>query len=39
MIQKKPADRLQSLEDFRLAFARVRIYKDDPDPMASRGNR
>jgi serine/threonine protein kinase len=37
MIQKKPADRLASLEDFRLAFARVRIYKEDPDPMASRG--
>jgi serine/threonine protein kinase len=37
MLQKKPADRLQSLDDFRLQFARVRIYKDDPDPMASRG--
>jgi serine/threonine protein kinase len=37
MIQKKPSDRLASLEDFRLAFTRVRIYKDDPDPMASRG--
>jgi serine/threonine protein kinase len=37
MIQKKPADRMKSLEDFRLAFSRVRIYKTDPDPMASRG--
>jgi len=36
MIQKKPADRLASLEDFRLAFSRIRIYKNDPDPMASR---
>jgi serine/threonine protein kinase len=39
MIQKKPADRMKTLEDFRLAFSRVRIYKDDPDPMASRGRR
>jgi serine/threonine protein kinase len=37
MIQKKPSDRLASLEDFRMAFMRVRIYKDDPDPMPSRG--
>jgi serine/threonine protein kinase len=36
MIQKKPADRPESLEDFRLAFSRVRIYKNDPDPMAVR---
>jgi len=36
MLQKKPKDRLASLEDFRLAFMRVRIYKNDPDPMASR---
>jgi eukaryotic-like serine/threonine-protein kinase len=36
MIQKKPADRPASLDDFRLAFARVRIYKNDPDPMESR---
>jgi serine/threonine protein kinase len=36
MIQKKPDDRLQSLEDFRIAFSRIRIYKNDPDPMAAR---
>jgi serine/threonine protein kinase len=36
MIQKKPEDRLQSFEDFRLAFSRVRIYKSDPDPMTTR---
>jgi hypothetical protein len=36
MIQKKPVDRLASLEEFRLAFTRVRIYKTDPDPMESR---
>ncbi len=36
MIQKKPEDRIQSFEDFRLAFSRVRIYKNDPDPMAKR---
>lgn len=39
MIQKKPKDRLESLEEFRLAFMRVRIYKDDPDPMGSRDRR
>jgi eukaryotic-like serine/threonine-protein kinase len=38
MIQKKPANRPASLEEFRLAFSRLRIYKDDPDPMAGRGN-
>jgi serine/threonine protein kinase len=36
MIQKKPEDRIQTFEDFRLAFSRVRIYKNDPDPMAKR---
>jgi serine/threonine protein kinase len=39
MIQKKPADRMKDLEEFRLAFSRIRIYKGDPDPMASRGRR
>ena len=36
MIQKRPADRLQSFDEFSIAFSRVRIYKDDPDPMAAR---
>jgi eukaryotic-like serine/threonine-protein kinase len=36
MIQKKPEDRFPNLEEFRLAFSRVRIYKDDPDPSRSR---
>jgi hypothetical protein len=30
---------MKNLEEFRLAFSRVRIYKDDPDPMTSRGRR
>jgi serine/threonine protein kinase len=36
MIQKKPEDRIQSFEDFRIAFSRIKIYKNDPDPMATR---
>src|SRR4051812_19628858 len=39
MIAKKPADRPESLEDFRLKFSRVRIYKNDPDPMEARRDR
>jgi serine/threonine protein kinase len=37
MLEKKPANRMKSLEDFRLEFSRIRIYKNDPDPMAARG--
>jgi eukaryotic-like serine/threonine-protein kinase len=37
MLQKKPADRLGSLQEFSSRFGRVRIYKDDPDPDAERG--
>ena len=36
MIQKKPADRLASMSEFLIRFARIRISKDDPDPMAER---
>lgn len=36
MIQKRPKDRPQSLREFLSAFNKIRIYKDDPDPMANR---
>ena len=36
MIQKRPVDRIPSFEEFLVRFARIRIYKDDPDPMAER---
>ena len=34
MIQKRPADRFSSLDEFLSRFRPVRIFKDDPDPMA-----
>jgi eukaryotic-like serine/threonine-protein kinase len=37
MLQKRPADRLPSFEEFLTRFARTRILKDDPDPMARDG--
>jgi serine/threonine protein kinase len=37
MIRKKAADRPQSLHEFLSQFSRIRIYKDDSDPMAGRG--
>ena len=37
LLQKRPADRLADLREFLSRFARVRIYKDDPEPQASRG--
>lgn len=36
MIQKRPADRFSSLDEFLSRFRSVRIYSDDPDPMAGR---
>ncbi len=36
MIEKRPGDRLASLDEFLSRFRAVRIYKDDPDPMAGR---
>jgi eukaryotic-like serine/threonine-protein kinase len=34
MIQKKPADRFSSLDEFLSRFRSVRIFVDDPDPQA-----
>jgi serine/threonine protein kinase len=36
MIQKKPADRFSSLDEFLSRFRSVRIYTDDPDPQEGR---
>ncbi len=36
MIEKKPANRPESLREFLSKFARIRIYKTDPDPSAPR---
>jgi eukaryotic-like serine/threonine-protein kinase len=36
MIQKRPADRFSSLDEFISRFRAVRIYSDDPDPIAGR---
>ncbi|CAN5689839.1 serine/threonine-protein kinase [soil metagenome] len=36
MIQKKPQDRIQDLREFASHFARIRILKDDPDPLGDR---
>jgi serine/threonine protein kinase len=36
MLAKKPADRLSSLHEFLSRFARIRIFKDDPDPSSGR---
>jgi len=36
MLRKRPLERIQSLHEFLLQFNKVRIYKDDPDPMAGR---
>jgi serine/threonine protein kinase len=36
MLAKKPDDRLKDLREFLVAFNRIRIFKDDPDPMADR---
>lgn len=34
MIQKRPEDRFDSLHEFLTRFRSVRIFKDDPDPLA-----
>jgi serine/threonine protein kinase len=36
MIQKRPADRFNSLHEFLSRFRPTRIFQDDPDPMADR---
>ena len=36
MISKKPADRLSNMHEFVAKFARMRVYKTDPDPAAAR---
>jgi serine/threonine protein kinase len=36
MIQKRPADRFSSLDEFLSRFRPVRIFLDDPDPLAGR---
>ncbi len=36
MIKKRPKDRPQSMQEFLSQFSRIRIFKDDPDPMAGR---
>src|SRR5262249_54555316 len=37
MIQKRPADRFTSLHEFLTRFRSVRVFQDDPDPLAGRG--
>jgi serine/threonine protein kinase len=36
MIQKRPADRYASFHEFLSRFRAVRIFQDDPDPLAER---
>ena len=36
MIQKRAADRFSSLDEFLSRFRSIRVYQDDPDPMAGR---
>jgi serine/threonine protein kinase len=36
MIQKRPVDRFSSLDEFLSRFRPVRIFQDDPDPLAGR---
>jgi serine/threonine protein kinase len=38
MIQKRPADRFSCLDEFLSRFRPVRIFTDDPDPLAGRGH-
>lgn len=37
MLQKRPADRPASFQDFLSRFGRIRIYQTDPSPQADRG--
>jgi eukaryotic-like serine/threonine-protein kinase len=39
MIQKRPADRFSSFHEFLSRFRSVRIFQDDADPLAGRGDR
>jgi serine/threonine protein kinase len=36
MLQKRPADRYESLHEFLTRFRPVRVFKDDEDPMGPR---
>jgi serine/threonine protein kinase len=36
MLQKAPAARLPDFQEFLARFRRIRIFKDDPDPMGDR---
>jgi serine/threonine protein kinase len=36
MLQKRPADRFSSLDEFLSRFRPIRILQDDPDPLAGR---
>jgi eukaryotic-like serine/threonine-protein kinase len=36
MIQKRPADRYESFHEIMTRFRTIRIFQDDPDPMAGR---
>ncbi|CAN5331252.1 hypothetical protein BH23GEM2_BH23GEM2_06010 [soil metagenome] len=36
MLHKKPQDRIQDLREFSSRFSKIRIFKDDPDPMGDR---
>ena len=38
MLAKKPEDRIKDLREFLAAFNRIKIFKDDPDPMADRSS-
>jgi hypothetical protein len=36
MIEKRPADRFSSLDEFLSRFRPIRVFTDDPDPHAGR---
>ncbi len=36
MLHKKPQDRIQDLREFSSRFSKIRIFKDDPDPLGDR---
>jgi serine/threonine protein kinase len=38
MIEKRPADRFSNLHEFLTRFRPIRIFQDDPDPLAGREN-
>ncbi len=37
MLRKDPAERFASLHEFATAFRKIRIYRDDPAPIADNG--